>query len=403
MKRYLQIALILIAPALGLAQNTVTVVTDRAKYFPSDTITVTFTYRNNSDTTTLLSFSSACQYNFCVDTSWCWNNGCAMVLTSVSIPPHSTHSWTCHTPAGDFSVGTHALVGWIGEPDSSQRNYGTGNTMFAVRVNEVTVSTDRTNYKPGDPIDISITYWNNTDTTTHLVFPSYCQFDFAVDSLCWGCLFGCFEAYTYVVISPRDSYTWSASTSANLSYGTHSVVGWVGGLDSNYHVMYGKGRTTFTIDSIYTINCEMQDGWNMISLPLPISETNKDSLFSGNTSHAFTFDKGYKSTDILQHGTGYWLKFAGARSIIFQGYPLLVDTIDVTPGWHMIGSLSVPILRTSITSLPPGIVNQVIGLPHCYSVEGGWFTCDQDHYIRPGQAYWVKILSPGKIILDGRK
>jgi hypothetical protein len=184
--------------------------------------------------------------------------------------------------------------------------------------------------------------------------------------------------------------------------GTHTILGYVGGSSNNGYI-YGKNSTTIILDSLNSVTYEMKVGWNMVSCPFASPTIDKDSLFPNNASYAFSFDWGYKPTDKLRYDTGYWLKLTENRTITITGHPLLVDTIDVTPGWHMIGSLSVPILRTSITSLPPGIVNQVIGFPHCYSVEGGWFTCDQDLYIRPGQSYWVKILSPGKIILDGRQ
>jgi hypothetical protein len=404
MIKYLQIIVFLLAPVLGLAQNTVTVSTDREKYLPSDTITVTFTYWNKTDTTTLLQFTSSCQYNFCVDNSWCWGDdkGCATVLTSVSIPPYSTHTWTCRTPAADFTIGSHSLQGWIGEIDSTQGNYGGGSTSFTVRVNEVIVSTDKPTYQPGDTITVTITYCNNTDTTTSLFFPMGCQFDFAVDSTCAWCSYGCTANIDWVTIPPHDEHAWQVIIPANYSVGIHSIIGWIGGVDTTHFPVHGIGRTTFTIDSLFnsqfTVTVNIVNGWNMISLPLLTLEVNKNSLFPENASNAFSFDKGYKSSDILQHGTGYWLKFAGARSITIEGNPLLVDTIDVTPGWQMIGSLSVPVPRSSITSIPAGIIS----IARDFNYYGG------NHYlldtlIRPGKAYWIKISGAGKIILDGRK
>jgi hypothetical protein len=398
MKTSILIALLLLISFAALAQNTVTVATDKAKYFPTDTIIVTVTYWNFSDTTTLLTFSSTCQFNFCVDTTWCRGSftSCGLIVTSVSIPPFSTHVWTQEINASELTLGNHALTGWIGEMDSTIRNYGTGSTTFNVRVNEVTISTDRSNYFPGDTIAVSTTYWNNTDTTTSLEFRSSCQHNFTIDSWCWGCYFGCAAVMTYVEVPPHSSHTWTNHVALSLDFGEHTVVGWVGGLDSTRFV-HGMGRTTFTVDSTYTVSFVVSDGWNMMSYPLIPDAPATHSDFPGSASRVFEFNRGYKTSEYLQYGNGYWLKFTGTRTITLSGHPLLIDTIDVTPGWKMIGSLSVPIQRSSILAIPSGIISTQREFNY---YGGNGYALDT--LMRPGKAYWMKVNGAGKIILDGR-
>jgi len=96
--------------------------------------------------------------------------------------------------------------------------------------------------------------------------------------------------------------------------------------------------------------------------------------------------------DTLETGRGYWLKFSSAQNIVIDGAELTSDTVDVSEGWNIVGSLSSPIEASSITSIPPGIVTSGF-----FQYEGSY---QQSTIILPGKGYWVKCSQSGLLILS---
>ncbi|GEM_PF-6027626 len=134
-------------------------------------------------------------------------------------------------------------------------------------------------------------------------------------------------------------------------------------------------------------------GWNMISIPKHVPDYRKSSLFPTSTSAAFAYDGIYRIRDTLENGEGYWVKFATAQMLsATSDLSILTDTIDVNAGWNMIGSISKPVLVSTITSDPPGIVTSPF-----YKYQGAYAISD---IIKPGSAYWVKINQSGKLVLS---
>ncbi|GEM_PF-3218556 len=170
-----------------------------------------------------------------------------------------------------------------------------------------------------------------------------------------------------------------------------------------YHVQpTGNSLSVSTIDSpavmginfanAYQIKWNLKDRWNMVSLPLYTSADSVHHVFNTATSQAFSYQGSYSQATELQTGWGYWLKFSGTQEIAPIGLLLTEDTIDVTPGWNLIGSLSFPIAVSSITSEPGGIVtSQFYKFNDCYT------TIDT---ISPGMGSWVKVDQSGRLILS---
>lgn len=151
-------------------------------------------------------------------------------------------------------------------------------------------------------------------------------------------------------------------------------------------------------DSLHTlaggeINYSVADKWNMVSLPLVVSDAAKTTLFPTATSNAYLYDNGYLTADTLQYGVGYWLKFDGAQSVPITGVPFSLDTIDVDEGWNMIGTVSdTVVIATGIEEIPPGIVaSQYYGYVVGYVSET---------FLRPAKGYWVKTTTAGQLVLN---
>ncbi len=133
-------------------------------------------------------------------------------------------------------------------------------------------------------------------------------------------------------------------------------------------------------------------GWNMISMPLTISDSLKTNLFPDAISDAFAYEGSYTTKDKLSNGIGYWLKFAAQDTISHTGFDRFSDTVYVNDGWNMIGTLSKRVLVSAIEQIPPGIVQS--------SYFGYTNTYNSVDTLEPGQAYWVKTVGGGKLYIS---
>ncbi len=130
-------------------------------------------------------------------------------------------------------------------------------------------------------------------------------------------------------------------------------------------------------------------GWNMVSVPLTVSDYRKSELFPNSISDAFSYEGGYILKDTLRNGIGYWVKFQSAEEISMVGSERLSDSVDVNAGWNMIGSISLPILTNSVKPS----TNISITTPF-YGYQNGYILTDT---IKSGNAYWVKVSGAGKL------
>jgi parallel beta-helix repeat protein len=138
---------------------------------------------------------------------------------------------------------------------------------------------------------------------------------------------------------------------------------------------------------------DMENGWNMISLPLMVSDNRKTTLYPNAGSDAFEYlPGGYAAEDTINIGVGYWLKYSGNQQNAISGYPILNDTIAVLTGWNLIGTIAFPIPASAIVTSTP-----VISDYFAYSGTSGYISGDT---LEPGKAYWVKTTAAGTFILD---
>jgi hypothetical protein len=153
-----------------------------------------------------------------------------------------------------------------------------------------------------------------------------------------------------------------------------------------------EGLERINPSSAVTINTMMSAGWNLLSLPVGVEESDASSIYPAAVSDPFIFDGSYSSRSDIPRGTGFWLKYDTATLSQVSGSPTLLDSVDVHPGWNIVGSISGPVATGSIVSIPGGIIaSPFIGHNEEY------FAADT---IRPGMGYWVKVTSPGRLILS---
>lgn len=136
-------------------------------------------------------------------------------------------------------------------------------------------------------------------------------------------------------------------------------------------------------------------GWNLVSLPGDVEDGTPATLFPGLAGTPFSYDAvaGYQTETELRAGPGYWMRFpsSGRMSALIES-PRTSDTIDISAGWNLIGSLGSAVPVSSIGSDPPGMVT------------GRFFGYDRGYYeatvLEPAQGYWVKSTQSGRLILS---
>jgi len=164
---------------------------------------------------------------------------------------------------------------------------------------------------------------------------------------------------------------------------------WAATFNGEEDVYYGHiNESASTTERTFSVNAN----WNMVSLPMIVSDYSRTTLFPTATSNAFLYQgNSYILTDTLKPGIGFWLKFGAATSVAVTGIPITSDSVPVLTGWNLVGSLSSPLVVSSITSTPPGMVTSKF-----FGYNGGYKTTDT---LYPGKGYWVKVDQSGVINL----
>ncbi|HEY6191245.1 MAG TPA: phospholipase D-like domain-containing protein [Bacteroidota bacterium] len=135
----------------------------------------------------------------------------------------------------------------------------------------------------------------------------------------------------------------------------------------------------------------LTQGWNLLSLPSLVPNGKKEVVFPGASSRAFNYSSGYfvPPNDSLSNGYGYWVKFDSAHTDSVTGIVLSSDSVTVTAGWNIIGSLSVPVAAASVVQHPGNNINsKFYGYDSAYSIADS---------IRPGKGYWVRVNQNGSL------
>jgi PKD repeat protein len=141
-----------------------------------------------------------------------------------------------------------------------------------------------------------------------------------------------------------------------------------------------------------SLGCSMDQRWNLVSVPLTVSDHTKTTLFPTSVSNAFAYDEGYMAWGTLANGKGYWLKFDEAQQVQFSGLLRNSDTVNVLPGWNLVGSISEPVSTSAIGSIPPAIATSPF-----YGYNSGYIVVES---IVPGKGYWVKVNQAGQLLVS---
>jgi hypothetical protein len=155
------------------------------------------------------------------------------------------------------------------------------------------------------------------------------------------------------------------------------------------------GPTWSFTTRVFRVAVPVQARWNLVSNPVKTDKDSVRALFPGSLdSPAWLYSRhgGYESSYCLMNGYGYWKKFPSVTVDTIQGQFLANDSIGVSVGWNLIGSISEPIKASSITSVPANLITS-----NFFKYQNQYRITDT---IFPGQGYWVKANQAGKLILS---
>ena len=138
---------------------------------------------------------------------------------------------------------------------------------------------------------------------------------------------------------------------------------------------------------------QVDAGWNMVSVPLLVSNYHKSALYPTAISNAFSYAGGYTVQNLLENGMAYWVKFPGEAAIPMVGTSISEETVAVAANWNMIGCISYRVARSAVAPINTSMTSRFFG----YSSSIGYFPTDT---LGVGQGYWIKVSHAGKLILN---
>jgi hypothetical protein len=179
-----------------------------------------------------------------------------------------------------------------------------------------------------------------------------------------------------------------------LNIGPFSGQG-VATIPGSYTYIFSKAYLNMEYDDITPTTQSsvlMNNGWNLLSVPLAANNMTGTSLFPTAIPPFYSYNSGYYQVTTLENGKGYWAKFDGSQNVTITGNYITGNEISVVQGWNLIGPFAYDVVIFSITTVPPNILSSPF-----YGYEGGYTTPTS---LLPGKGYWIKANQNGVIQLN---
>ncbi len=149
----------------------------------------------------------------------------------------------------------------------------------------------------------------------------------------------------------------------------------------------------FTTTDASSFTFALARRWNLVSLPVDVPNRSLHSLFPNASPEAFSYDgSGYRLNDSLQPSIGYWVNVPDSGRIAVTGTLRIRDTLQLSPGWNLIGMISDTIPVMAVVTNPPGILGS------SFFGYSGSYTVVQS--LTAGSGYWIKANEAGVLILQ---
>ena len=137
----------------------------------------------------------------------------------------------------------------------------------------------------------------------------------------------------------------------------------------------------------YYCEYELTRGWNLISLPVMPETLSVHDLFK-DISFVYEYDNGsYIYHTELATYKGYWIRMSNSKSIIIAGDAILSQNVFLSPGWHLLGTIS----QNSLPETnPEGCIEAVFGFDGSFHLVNS---------LEPGKGYFFKLKEECQVIL----
>ncbi len=143
-----------------------------------------------------------------------------------------------------------------------------------------------------------------------------------------------------------------------------------------------------TSDSCKIVN--VNNGWNMVAIPVIPQNTAVTSIFPLATSPLYGFNNAYVSHTDVATGKGYWIRYPSAANLSVCGASP-VGGVELSAGWNMIGIFGTSVPVSGITTTPAGIISSSF-----YGYGTGYVVAAS---LEIGQGYWIRASQAGTMNL----
>jgi len=210
---------------------------------------------------------------------------------------------------------------------------------------------------------------------------------------------------------------------------TYSVTLTVGEVDPDTYTLTitaedGAGNpatenvTVEVVAELTAYNLDLEEGWNLISLPLIPDDEDIATILADITDNVsqvrtFLYESGglveyvwmegglVGALDEMVDGQGYWIEMTLAKTLVINGSEQpspggAMPAYDVYEGWNLIGFKSV---GTDTATDYLGSVVDTMQRLYGYNAVGDYYITlqDDDGDLEPGQGYWLAVSADGTI------
>ncbi len=190
-------------------------------------------------------------------------------------------------------------------------------------------------------------------------------------------------------LGPGESFTFTygpvtlsdGSDTVSLNVDTGDDIYWESNEGNN------EAEITVAAGAPITLDLLLSPGWNMVSVPLILADPAASSVFPGATA-VYTWDstkKSYVVPPTIAPDTAYWVAVQEETPLSISGAAVTSYLANLTPGWHMLGSVQGATPDLSVPRAAPleGV------LPYAYGWNNGAKAYDSVTELQTGTGYWI--------------
>lgn len=173
---------------------------------------------------------------------------------------------------------------------------------------------------------------------------------------------------------------------ADYPYGNYSMDMNIESNDPDVPALIVPIQMTLEPQDMITVQSELYQGWNLISIPVELTDMSVSNIFNGSNVTVFGYDDIYQSVDELQMGNGFWVKMPAGETHSWIGTDY-TNSIQLSEGWNIVGTFDEDVPVNNLVTDPTGIL------------ESNFFEFDGDYVIpdtlKVGKGYWIRAGQAG--------